>query len=170
MPSPQCSEQDSNLQQRDSRSRASAGIGLPEHSVDPGGNRTLIPRVQTGRLPVRRRAHLFSMLREGFEPSAPAFGGPCSDPIELPQRCHWSVVSCQLLSRPHFARLQLTTDNGLLTNPLTTDNEPLTNSWSRQDSNLHQPDSESGASAIWATEPFVLIHCTGQDSNPHLSA
>src|SRR5579871_425955 len=33
----QCSEQDSNLQQRESRSRASAGIGLPEHQWTPEG-------------------------------------------------------------------------------------------------------------------------------------
>jgi hypothetical protein len=42
--------------------------------------------VQTGCLPVRRRAHLHSVLREGVEPSTSAFGGPRSDPVELPQR------------------------------------------------------------------------------------
>jgi hypothetical protein len=90
--------------------------------VDPGGNRTLIPRVQTGRLPVRRRAHFQFMLREGFEPSAVAFGGPCSVPVELPQLlfviCPWSYVIC-------FCKGQGTNDQGHLLE------------WSRQDLNLH---------------------------------
>ena len=74
-----CSGQDSNLHQRDSRSRASAGWATGALlSVDAGGNRTLIRRVQTGCLPVRRRAHWLSVLREGVEPSTSAFGGPCS--------------------------------------------------------------------------------------------
>ena len=62
---PECSEQDSNLHQRDSHSRASAGWATGAKSssralpMDRGGNRTLIVRVQAGCLPVRRRALLF---------------------------------------------------------------------------------------------------------------
>ena len=52
-----CSGQDLNLHCRASRARASCRVGLPERHVtmDAGGNRTLIPRVQAGSLPVRRR-------------------------------------------------------------------------------------------------------------------
>src|SRR5947207_10446272 len=62
-------------------------VGLPERSfltVDPGGIRTLISWVQA-----RRPAGLDDgpviwqpALREGVEPSSPAFGGPGSDPLE----------------------------------------------------------------------------------------
>src|SRR5439155_17645470 len=42
---------------------------------------------------VGRRTRFFKpALREGFEPSSPAFGGPCSDPIELPQQIGWAVT------------------------------------------------------------------------------
>ena len=56
--------------------------------VDLGGSRTLIACVQDRRLTIRRQALRLaalaqggpsvSVLREGFEPSSSAFGGPCS--------------------------------------------------------------------------------------------
>lgn len=87
-----CSEQDSNLQERDSHSRASAKLGYQSDSMHCGEDSNLQPR------PSESRAR----------------------PVELPQ-------SLDLLTK-----------------------------WFRQDSNLHHPESESGASADWATEPMYL--------------
>ena len=61
----QCSEQDSNLQQRESRSRASAGIGLPEH---PGRTRRSAPTK-------------LQWTPEGVEPSFPG-GKPGVFPLD----------------------------------------------------------------------------------------
>lgn len=84
-------------------------VGLPEHrtrqSMDAGGNRTLISWVQTKGLPVRRRAHFqLPALREGVEPSASAFGGPRSDPVELPQRLPCAGWEAALASPPRRHR------------------------------------------------------------------
>lgn len=99
--SPQCSEQDSNLQRRDSQSRASAGLGyqsITRRSTRPSGSRRELnphllganqvsSRLDDGPgLRVDTRPGWFSVLREGIEPSTSAFGGPRSGPVELPQQ------------------------------------------------------------------------------------
>ena len=92
-----CSGQDSNLHQRDSRSRASAGwaTGAPLHFSEwtPEGVEPSSAGCKPAVLPLDDGPICFSVLREGVEPSTSAFGGPRSDPIELPQRLLGTTAS-----------------------------------------------------------------------------
>ena len=76
------------------RRRRATQQALRDAAVDSGGTRTLISWVQTKRPPGwTTDPCCHSALREGVEPSSPAFGGPCSHPVELPQHFgHWSLV------------------------------------------------------------------------------
>ena len=88
----ECSEHDSNLHHRDSRSRASAELGYQSgRSLQwtPEGIEPSLAGCKPVVFPLDDGPISTFMLREGVEPSASAFGGPRSDPIELPQR-EWS--------------------------------------------------------------------------------
>ncbi len=65
-PSKQLPVQESNLP----TSLRRAGARSARQAVDRGGNRTLICRVQTGRLPVGRHAQVPSVAPVGFEPTS----------------------------------------------------------------------------------------------------
>src|SRR5689334_20247781 len=61
-------------------------LGYQSIKWTPEGIEPSFPGCKPGVFPLDDGPIVFFMLREGFEPSAPAFGGPCSDPVELPQR------------------------------------------------------------------------------------
>ena len=70
----------------------------------PVGIEPTFPGCRPGVLPLDDGPMSHAALREGIEPSASAFGGPRSDPVELPQRnsCQLPVVSCQWKTRLAF--------------------------------------------------------------------
>ena len=145
----QCSEQDSNLHQRDSHSRASSGWATGAFSMDRGGNRTLIVRVQAGCLPVRRRALCFSVLREGFEPSSSGFGGQCSSNRAAATSSSF-LVGCASAHLNDPGRIRTCTKLVLSQPPLPIGLLDLF--FKRSPKRTLRP-----------------LHCTEQDSNPHKS-
>jgi hypothetical protein len=146
----QCSGQDSNLQQRDSRSRASAEIGLPEHSSHwtPEGVEPSFPGCRPGVLP----------LDDGpIDSLCSLRAGP-----KLP-RCG---KGSNLQPRPSESRALIR---------LSYRNSYMVQAGFEPARGCALPDSESGAWSRWATEPFHrfmarALHCTGRESNPHFSA
>lgn len=137
-----CSEQDSNLHWRDSRSRASAEVGLPEHSWIPEGLEPSSPGCKPSVFPVGRRTHT-RVLREGFEPSASAFGGPrSSDRVVATSPARLSVAR-------HSGPSRIRTCTNLILSQA-----PLPNWATGPRVLIHSPSS---------------TRCTERDSNPHPS-
>jgi hypothetical protein len=128
LPALQCSEQDSNLQQRESRSRASAGVGLPEHcradtdvrpyvnQWTPEGIEPSFPGCKPGVFPLDDGPMFLCHVAGRIRTFSPGLRRAVLVPVELPQRlslvlCPWSFVlaSC-------FSKGQRTNDHGHLSN------------------------------------------------------